>query len=465
MLLPFTSETYSQRRSELLKSVTSGLILLLGNEEVGRNYKANIYEFRQDSTFLYYFGIEQPNLVGILDVEEGTAHLFGNDIGLDDIIWTGQQPSIADLGAKVGVEHTADIAAAGEMLQKAVQQGRSVHYLPPYRLRNAHKLEQWLDVPLELAQSNASIALIKGVVAQRSIKSEAEITEMERAVDITAVIHKALMRKARPNIQEALLAGIAKGTAVGMNGDLAYPPIVTVNGQTLHNHHHHNTLQSGQLVLVDAGAETTSRYAGDITRTFPVDDTFSNQQKEIYNIVLDAETSVIRMLRAGLAYRDMHILAAARIVEGLKGLGLMKGDTNEAVAAGAHALFFPHGLGHHIGLDVHDMEDLGEDYVGYDEHIRRSKQFGTAYLRLGKQLQAGNVITVEPGIYFIPELIDRWQSEGKFTNFINYNALDAYRDFSGIRIEDNVLITENSSRVLGDPIPKTVAEVEALRSA
>ncbi len=465
MLLPFTAQTYTARRKQLIENVTSGLVLLQGNEEVGRNYKANIYEFRQDSTFLYYFGLDQPNLVGILDVDAGEAHLFGNDIGLDDIIWTGQQPSIKELGEKVGVKQTANLAAAAVLLKKAVQQGRSVHYLPPYRLRNAHKLETWLDVPLDMAKANASVALIRAVVAQRSIKGEAELVEMERAVNISGIIHTALMRSARPGIQEAKLAGIAKGTAVGMNGDLAYPPIVTVNGQTLHNHHHHNYLQSGQLVLVDAGAETTSRYAGDITRTFPVDGTFTTQQKEIYNIVLDAETSVIRMLKAGIAYRDMHILAAARIVEGLKGIGLMKGDTNEAVAAGAHALFFPHGLGHHIGLDVHDMEDLGEDFVGYDEHIRRSTQFGTAYLRLGKRLEEGYVLTVEPGIYFIPELIDRWNSEGKFTDFINYSALDAYRTFSGIRIEDDVLITETGSRVLGDPIPKTVAEIEALRQA
>ena len=332
--------------------------------------------------------------------------------------------------------------------------------LPPYRMRNAQKLQTWLDIPMELAAAQASVELIRAVVAQRSIKTEVEIAEMEQAVTVSGVIHTALMRHAKAGMQEAQLAGIAKGTAVGMNGDLAYPPIVTVNGQTLHNHHHHHILQSGQLVLVDAGAETHMRYAGDITRTFPVDGKFTQQQKEIYEIVLDAEMSVIRMLKAGIAYRDMHILAAARIVEGLKGIGLMRGDTNEAVAAGAHALFFPHGLGHHIGLDVHDMEDLGEDYVGYDAHIRRSTQFGTAYLRLGKRLEAGNVITVEPGIYFIPELIDRWQHEGKFTNFINYNALEAYRDFSGIRIEDDVLITAKGNRVLGEPIPKTVAEVE-----
>ena len=457
----FSTGTYTARRTALMQQLDSGLVILFGNEEVGRNYTANIYEFRQDSTFLYYFGIDQPNLVGILDIDAQEAHLFGNDISLDDIIWTGPQPSIQALGERVGVHKTASLAAIEAVLAKAKEQARTIHFLPPYRLRNAKKIQAWLGVAMDDAKAAASESLIKAVVAQRSIKSAEEIVEMEKAVNITGVIHTALMQRARTGIQEAQLAGIAKGTAVGMNGDLAYPPIVTVHGQTLHNHHHHNLLQSGQLVLVDAGAETHSRYAGDITRTFPVNGTFNQQQKEIYNIVLDAEMSVIRMLKAGIAYRDMHILAAARIVEGLKGLGLMQGDTNEAVAAGAHALFFPHGLGHHIGLDVHDMEDLGEDYVGYDEHIQRSTQFGTAYLRLGKTLEAGNVITVEPGIYFIPELIDRWKSEEKFTNFINYAALDAYRGFSGIRIEDDVLITATGSRVLGKPIPKTIEEVEA----
>ncbi|MEM9990179.1 MAG: aminopeptidase P family protein [Bacteroidota bacterium] len=456
----FDKQMYLARRVGLIERMNTGLVLLLGNESVGRNYRANTYNFRQDSTFLYYFGLQKAGLIGVVDIDAGRSHLFGDDADLDTIIWTGTQSSLHELAERVGVESSHSYAAIISFLKQAIQQGRSIHLLPPYRLQQEQCLSKWLNIPVHLVAAQASVALIRAVVAQRSIKSVEEVEAMEHAINISGVIHETLMQKAAVGMQEAQLAGIAKGTAVGMHGDLAYSPIVTVQGQILHNHHHHHILQDGQLVLVDAGAETAEGYAGDITRTFPVSGQFTAPQKAIYEIVLDAQMSVIRMLKPDIAYRDMHILAAARIVEGLKAIGLMRGDTNEAVAAGAHALFFPHGLGHHIGLDVHDMENLGEDYVGYDTHIRRSTQFGTAYLRLGKHLAAGNVITVEPGIYFIPELMDRWQQAAKFVEFINYDALTHYRGFSGIRIEDDVLITENGHRVLGKPIPKTIQEVE-----
>ena len=306
--------------------------------------------------------------------------------------------------------------------------------------------------------------MIKGVIALAAIKNEEEIQEMHKAVNVSGAMHVAAIKAARAGIKEAQLAGIVEGIALANEMRTAYPVILSTNGQILHNHYHGNTLQAGQLVLGDFGAESTMHYAGDLTRTFPVDKTFTSQQKDIYAIVLDAEVKSIAALKPGRKYIDIHLAAAKIIAEGLKSLGIMKGDMDEAVAKGAHALFFPHGLGHMIGLDVHDMEDLGENYVGYAENEKRSEQFGLKSLRLAKELQTGFVLTVEPGIYFIPELIDKWSAEKQHTDFINYEKLTAYRKFGGIRIEDNVVITNDSHQVLGNPVPKTIAEIEALRS-
>jgi Xaa-Pro aminopeptidase len=324
-------------------------------------------------------------------------------------------------------------------------------------------LSEMLGQPIAKLKEMASVPLIKAIVAQRAHKTPEELAEMERAVDISGAMHVAVMKAAAAGKKEAELAGIAAGIATGMGGALAYGIIMSINGQVLHNHHHYNTLQPGQLLLGDHGAETAMHYAGDLTRTCPVDKRFTQRQKDVYNVVLDAEVSAIASLRPGLTYKEVHLAAARRMAEGLKSLGLMKGDLDEAVAQGAHTLFFPHGLGHMIGLDVHDMEDLGEQYVGYSDDVQRSMQFGTAYLRLGRALEPGFVLTVEPGLYFIPELMDQWEAEGKFTDFINYGALKDWRSFGGIRIEDNVLITKDGHKVLGRPVPKTVEEVEALR--
>ncbi|MEM9846460.1 MAG: aminopeptidase P family protein [Bacteroidota bacterium] len=460
----FSANTYQQRRQALLQQFESGILLFLGNEYVGKNYSANTYPFRQDSSFLYYFGLNQASLVGLVDVDRGESYLFGNDLSMDDIVWTGNQPSIQALGERIGVEATASVEYLAGLLEKANQQGRKIHFLPPYRLANRQKISNWLQLPLDEISAHVSIPLVQAVIAQRSIKSEEEIVEMEKALAISRVIHHRMIRHTRAGIKEAQLAGLANSIALAAEGDLAYPPIVTINGQTLHNHHYHHTLKEGQLVLADVGAEAKSIYASDITRTFPVSKTFTNKQKEIYQIVLDAEVQAIAACHPNIPYRDIHFLAAETIVAGLKDIGLMQGDVKEAVAAGAHTLFFMHGLGHMIGLDVHDMEDLGEDYVGYSEHIQRSKDFGTAYLRLGRELEAGFVLTVEPGIYFIPELIQRWEAEQKHAAFINYEQVKRYLDFGGIRIEDNVLITPTSHRTLGEPIAKSIQEVEALRA-
>lgn len=460
----FSATTYSQRRARLRQDLGSGLVLILGNNEAPMNYQANTYHFRQDSNFLYFFGLDQAGLTGVLDLDAGDDIIFGDELTMEDIVWTGPLPTIAEQANKAGVSKTLPYRELADTIKKAVEQGRTIHFTPPYRHDNMILLSELLDQPIAKLKANASVPLIKAIVAQRSHKTAEEVAEMERAVDISGAMHIAVMKAAAAGKKEAELAGIAAGIATGMGGALAYGIIMSINGQVLHNHHHYNTLQSGQLLLGDHGAETSMHYAGDLTRTCPVDMRFTERQKAVYNIVLDAEVSAIASLRPGLTYKEVHLAAARRMAEGLKSLGLMKGDLDEAVAQGAHALFFPHGLGHMIGLDVHDMEDLGENYVGYSDEVQRSTQFGTAYLRLGRALEPGFVLTVEPGLYFIPELMDQWEAEGKFTDFINYGALKDWRSFGGIRIEDNVLITADGHKVLGKPVPKTADEVEALRN-
>lgn len=460
----FSKETYTSRRNILKEKVNSGLILIMGNEETPMNYKDNTFRFRQDSNFLYYLGLDIHHQAAIIDVDENKTILFGDDLSVDYIVWMGAQPTMRELANKTGAEETQPYKNIETYLNQAKSKNQEIHFLPPYRTENMLKLEEWLDIKVKDLPNQYSKKLVNAVIEQRSIKTQEEIVQMEDALSITREMHVATMKAAKAGKKEFDLTGIAQGIAIGCGGDLAYPIILTVNGQTLHNHYHGNTLQNGQLVLGDFGAENAMHYAGDITRTFPVDKTFTQKQKEIYEIVLNVENTAIQALKAGIQYKTIHLQAGRNIAEGLKSLGLMKGDLDEAVAAGAHALFFPHGLGHMIGLDVHDMEDLGEDLVGYREGLERSTQFGLRSLRLGKELEVGNVVTVEPGIYFIPELIDQWQSENKFKDFINYEKVNTYRDFGGIRIEDNCLIKKDGYQVLGPPIPKTIAEVENERN-
>ena len=432
----------------------------MGNNDVPYNYRANPYShFRQDSTFLYYFGLQHAGMAGLMDAESGAVTLFGDDLTLEDVVWMGPHPSIAEMAAGAGVTQTAPFGELAGMLAKAKSAGRSIHFLPPYRHDNMLRIQQWLGIPVEEQGKQASVSLIKAVVAQRARKGPEEVAEMEKALAITSEMHLAVMKGAKPGRKEAELAGLAEGIAASHGGYLSYSIILSINGHILHNHDHSHVLKAGDLLLGDFGAETGECYAGDITRTIPVGGAFSARQKDIYQIVLNAEVSAIQACRPGIRYRDVHLRAARNMAGGLQQLGLMKGDLDDAVAQGAHALFFPHGLGHMIGLDVHDMEDLGEQYVGYSDGVVRSSQFGTAYLRLARELEPGFVLTVEPGIYFIPELIDQWKAERKFEAFINYEAVEAYRNFGGIRVEDNVLITESGHRVLGPPIPKMVEEL------
>ncbi len=456
----FNSTVYTGRRDRLRSKMQSGIVLILGNTEASYNYPANTYHFRQDSDFLYFFGLDHPDFAGVLDIDENKDYIFGNDVDIDDIIWMGPQPSVKEQAAGVGVKNTASFGTLFDFIKDAIAKGRKIHFLPPYRGENFIQLEKLLGIPVGKIKENASVELIKAVVSLREIKDEYEISEIEKAVAIAYEMHTTSMKMAKPGIVEREIAGTIEGISLAMGGPVSFPIILSVHGETLHNHYHGNTLETGRMMVTDAGAETTMHYASDITRTVPVGGKFDSRQKEIYEIVLNANLKTIDAAKPGIPNLDLHLLAARTIAEGLKDVGLMKGDVDDIVREGAHAMFFPHGLGHMMGLDVHDMEGFGEDYVGYDDEFKRSSQFGTAFLRLAKRHQPGYVFTIEPGIYFIPALIDMWRNEGKFTDFINYDKVESYKDFGGIRIEDDILITETGHRVLGKPIPKTVDEIE-----
>lgn len=463
MEITFSKNTYVHRRCQLAQSMGEGLLLFPGNNEVGMNYAGNPYPFRQDSNFLYFFGIARAGLFAIIDAASGESILFGDDLTMEDIVWTGPQPSLAELAERTGIEKVLPSAKLADYVEQEKAKGNQLHFTPPYRHDTMLKLQQLTGFGAAEQKANASVDMIRAIVAQRQYKSADEVACIEEAINITRSMHMAVMSAAQEGKKESELAGIALGIAYSLGRGVAYGIILSANGHILHNHYHGNVLKKGQLVLGDFGAEAHSHYAGDITRTFPVKDRFTQKQREIYQIVLDAENAAIASLKPGVRYLDVHLQTCRQMAGGLKHLGLMKGDVDEAVAQGAHALFFPHGLGHMLGLDVHDMEDLGEQYVGYDHSVQRSTQFGTAYLRLARALEPGFVLTVEPGIYFIPQLIDQWQADRKFADFINYDKVNEYRDFGGIRIEDNVLITQNGHKVLGKPIPKTVEDVEALQ--
>ena len=456
----FDKKIYQQRRNLLAKKVKSGLLLFLGNGESAMNYPANTYHYRQDSTFLYFFGLSFPGLAAVIDIDENRQMVFGNDLDLDDIIWMGPQPSLKSRCAKIGISETHPLGKLEETLKNALRMGRKIHFLPPYRPENAMQLEKLLGIRHGAVKNYDSPAFVKAVVALRSIKSKEEIAEIEEAMTITVAMYREAMAMTRPGIFERDIAGKIEGIALAGGGQLAFPAIVTVHGETLHNHYHGNALQKGDLLIIDSGCELESGYATDITRTIPVSGKFSQQQKAIYETVLDMQLTAITMIKPGASYRTIHLKTCEILVRHFKELGLMKGDSAAAVAAGAHALFFPHGLGHMMGLDVHDMEDLGENNVGYDEKTKRSEQFGLAYLRLAKKLEPGYVLTVEPGIYFIPALIDQWQAGKKAASFINYAAVEKFRKFGGIRIEDNVLVTAKGVQILGQPIPKQTTAVE-----
>ncbi len=456
----FKKETYIKRREQLRKTVASGILLFLGNDECGMNYEDNTYPFRQDSTFLYFFGQPYAGLSAIIYIDNNKEIIFGDELTIDHIVWMGTQPTIKEKSERVGISSTQPAKSLESYLKNALEKGQKIHFLPTYRPEHKLKLMNLLGYLPK--PEDASVSFIRAVVNQRNYKSAEEIEEIEKACNVTADMHIKAMQMLRPGMRESDVAGALEDIAISAGGGLSFPTIATINGQTLHNHYHGNVVKEGDMLLIDAGAETAMGYAGDMSSTIPVSKKFTSRQKEVYDIQVASHLAAVEALRPGVPFKEVYELSSKVIVEGMKSLGIMKGDADEAVRAGAHAMFFPCGLGHMMGLDVHDMENLGEVYVGYDGEPK-STQFGRKSLRLGRKLEPGFVLTIEPGIYFIPELIDLWKGEKRFTEFINYDKLETYKDFGGIRNEEDYLITENGSRRLGKKIPLTTDEVEALR--
>jgi Xaa-Pro aminopeptidase len=457
----FDQKTYSLRRSVLRDKVGSGLIILLGNNNAPCNYPANGYTFRQDSSFLYYFGQDRDSLAGVIDADSGQEWLLGNDIDIEDIIWTGFVPSVADLASECGVRNSAPYSKLQELVADALKLGRRVHFLPPYRHDHMILLADMLGIHPLQTRDAASVELIKAVVSMRSVKSDAEVEEIERAMAIGYQMHCAAMKACRPGVTEKSIGGIMEGIAMAQGAKVSFNSIVSMHGEIFHGDPSLRTLEAGRFLLVDAGAETVNNYCSDNTRTMPISGKFTQKQRDIYSIVEACHDLVIEKAKPGMKWMDMHLDVCRLMTERLKELGLMKGNTEDAVAAGAHAMFLQHGLGHMMGMDVHDMEGLGQIYVGFDDEVHPSTQFGTNCLRCGRRLQPGFVMTDEPGIYFIPALISKWKSEKLHTDFLNYDKIEQYLDFGGIRIEDDILITDKGCRVLGkDVIPYHPQDVE-----
>ena len=453
------AETYRSRREVLRSAVDGGAILIMGNNDAPKNYLDNVYSFRQDSHFLYYAGVNETGMAMLIE-PDGRDILFGRPYDPDDLVWHGPRPHVGDHATATGFGASMDISTLKTEIDRLVAAGVRIHYLPPYRAERAFQLADLLDANPQRISNGVSDDLVRAVCTQRTIKTDEEIVEIENALGVTAEMYRVAMTEARPGRREFEIAGLMQARALELGLQPAFTPIVSVHGEVLHNHSYENTLADGDLLLMDSGAESAGGYASDITRTFPVNGRYSDRQRQIYEVVLAAQMAVISAAAPAHDNREMHRLAARTIAGGLTALGLMKGNPDDAVEVGAHALFFPHGIGHMMGLDVHDMEDLG-DIVGYPEGEERSTQFGLAFLRMTRPLEPGFVITVEPGIYFIPALMDQWRGENRHAQFIDYDRANEFRDFGGIRIEDDILITENGCRVLGPGIPKTIAGVEA----
>ena len=457
----FTKETYIQRRAQLREWVGNGLILLFGNNESPNNYPANTYKFRQDSSFLYFFGQKRDSLVGVIDADSGKEYLIGDEIDIDDIVWYGSVHSVKAMAEESGVGVSAPMSQLEVLVHEAVKAGRQVHFLPPYRHDHMIQLMDLLGIHPSKQREAASMPLIQAVIKMRTVKTDDEVAELERAAVIGYKMHTTAMRLARPGMTELYIGGVLDGIANSYGAQVSFPSIVSMHGEILHGYPSPQPLEEGRLLLVDAGAETLNHYCSDNTRTTPIGGKFTQKQKDIYNIVADCHDLAIEMSKPGVRYYDVHMGVCTLMTERLKALGLMKGNTEDAVRNGAHALFLPHGLGHMMGMDVHDMEGLGQTNVGFDEETRPSDQFGTGALRFGRRLAKGHVVTDEPGIYFIPALTDLWRANGTNAEYLNFDKIDEYRDFGGIRIEDDILITDTGCRIIGkDVIPYHVDDVE-----
>ncbi len=459
----FSKETYVSRRAELKKLVKSGIIILFGNNDSPANFPNNAYSpFRQDSSFLYYFGQKRDGLVGIIDIDNDMETLIGDDISVEDIVWYGSVDSVHDMAQQVGVANTAPMKTLKTICNDALRQKRKIHFLSPYRFDIKLQVFDLLGIHPNQQKESASMDLIKAVVKMRSAKEPQEIEELERAAVIGYKMHTTAMRMCKPGAIEQNIAGYLKGIAHGYGAMESFATILSQHGEIMHGAPSMNPLEDGRLLLVDAGAETINNYCSDNTRTMPVNGKFTQRQLEIYSIVEECHDYALKAARPGVKYWDVHFGVCRLMTDRLKELGLMKGDTDEAVAAGAHAMFLCHGLGHMMGMDVHDMENFDQINVGFDEETRPNlEQFGTNCLRMGRRLEEGFVVTDEPGIYFIPALIDDWRSKGLHKDFINYDMLETYKDFGGIRIEDDLLITKDGCRFLGkDRIPYHPKDVE-----
>jgi len=458
----FNKETYIRRRAELKQLVGKGVIVLFGNNESPANYPANGYTpFRQDSTFLYYFGQHRDGLVGVIDVDNDEEWLLGDDIDVEDIVWMGYTPSVADLAAEVGVTKTAPMSALSSVCCCGTVTNRVLHFLPPYRHDTKIQIMDLTGIHPSQQKEKASLPLIKAVVKQRATKSAEEIAYIEAACDVGYVMHTTAQMLIKPGVTERFVAGQVDGIARSLAQGNSFGTIFSQHGEIMHGAPSDAPLEDGRLVLCDAGCELND-YCSDHTRTMPVNGKFSQRQLEIYSIVEQCHDYVLEVAKPGVKYQDVHFAVCRLMTERLKELGLMKGDTDEAVRAGAHAMFLPHGLGHMMGMDVHDMEGLGQIYVGFDDETRPNlEQFGTNCLRMGRKLEPGFVLTDEPGIYFIPHLIDLWRKEQHCAEFLCFDAIETYKDFGGIRIEDDLLITADSCRFLGQKrIPYHPAELE-----
>ena len=462
----FPTATYEARRAALLARLRDagarGLVLLPGHVDSPMNYRDNAYDFRQDSSFLYFCGLQQPELTLLLDIDAGTATLHGDDIGIDHLVWTGPLPSVAERAAQSGIGDSATNAQLAATLASARAGGRDVHFLKPFRGETRLALAAWLGLPDARLDAAASRALTLAVIVLRAVKSTSEIAEIENALHVTRDMHHLAMRLARPGVVEQEIVGAMEGLALAHGRRLAYPSIFTSRGEILHNHDHSVRLKGGELIVNDTGANSPVGYASDITRTIPVGGRFAGLQAELYDLVLGAQTQAIACVAPGVPYRDVHQLACRVMVEGMKALGFMRGDAAEAVQAGAHAIFFQCGTGHMMGLDVHDMEGLGENDVGYGEGYSRSTLFGHKSLRLARPLQEGFVVTIEPGVYINRWLTERWQAERRHADFIDYAMFDRHADFGGIRLEDDILVTADGHRELGSHIARSRADVEAI---
>lgn len=463
----FSKETYVNRRAELKKLVKSGIIILFGNNESPANFPANgYYPFRQDSSFLYYFGPKRDGLVGVIDVDNDKELLIGNDIDIDDIVWYGSVDSVHDMAERAGVKESAPMKQLQVICDNAMKEKRTIHFLPPYRHDTMIQIFDLLGIHPSKQREAASVELIKAVVKMRSTKEQQEIEEIERACAIGYKMHTTAMRVTKPGVTEKYVGGQVNGIANSYGAMVSFPTIFSQHGEIMHGNPSMAVLESGRLALCDCGGETMEHYCSDNTRTFPVNGKFTQRQLEIYSIVEDCHDLALKISKPGVKYFDVHMDVCRLMTDRLKELGLMMGDTEEAVRAGAHAMFLPHGLGHMMGMDVHDMEGLGQTYVGFDDETRPNlEQFGTNCLRMGRRLEEGFVVTDEPGIYFIPALIDEWRAKGLHKDFINYEKLETYKDFGGIRIEDDILITSDGCRFLGEErIPYHPKDVEDFMS-